>query len=160
MHKYRNQIIVVLGLFGAFLVAALTILGGISVEMEITVEPEGSGVIQGSRSYRPGQEARLIPRPAPGFVFYGWEEGKELISKEELNFRAWENKRITARFYSLEKVRSEILNLHSVPEEGGVIEVQDYPDHSQKLLFWPNLHTPMNLPTGLLKAGRSALIVN
>ncbi len=134
MLKYRSQIIVVLGMFLAFLVAALTILGGISVEMEITVEPEGSGVIQGSRSYRPGQEAHLTPRPAPGFVFYGWEKQEdELNLQEQLIFRAWEKREITAHFYSLEKVRSEILNLQSVPEDGGVIEVQDYPDHPQKL---------------------------
>ncbi len=136
MGRYKSQIMVVLGLFLAILIAVVAFLGGVKVDVEITVVPPGAGEVEGQGEYGSGKRVVLKAHPEEGYVFYQWvQKGERFARDPEHAFQIWENKRLEAQFLTIEGVLQDHIQISSRPENGGTVEVETYNAHPSKILL-------------------------
>jgi len=88
--------------------------------IDVITPPEGGGSITGEGAYKEGDEVTLTAKLDEGYVFIGWYENGELVSKEPIyTFIADSDKNLEARF---EKEAATVYDVSIVvePAEGGV----------------------------------------
>lgn len=65
----------------------------------VSVEPEGSGTVQGAGNYRQGQEAVLAAQESEGWLFTAWtEQGETVEASPEYRFVVDRDRTLAARF--------------------------------------------------------------
>ncbi len=87
--------------FAAAFVAAALLAPGCAEEhqVELAVEPEEGGRVDGAGSYEYETLVTLEAEPAEGYVFAGWSEDGESVSEEKVyQFEVVEDRNLTALF--------------------------------------------------------------
>ncbi len=136
MHPYKSQIMVVLGLFLAILIAVIAFLGGVKVEVDINVTPPGAGQVEGEGRYNSGKEVTIKAQPNQGYVFYEWiKKGERFAVAPEHSFQIWEKKNLEARFLTVDEILGEIIQVSVTPEGAGTVEVEPYDAHASKIVL-------------------------
>ncbi len=136
MHRYKSQIMVILGLFLAILIAVIAFLGGVKVEVMITVNPPGAGQIEGEGRYSSGKEVTINAQPNEGYVFYEWiKKGERFAVSPNYSFKIWEKKDLEARFLTVDEVREKIIRVSVTPEAAGTVETEPYDAHASKIVL-------------------------
>ncbi len=73
--------------------------------VEVSSEPELSGLVSGGGNYRSGEEATVQAKEKNGYVFDLWKENGEMLSEEAVySFEVDKDRRLTA-YYTLEEKR-------------------------------------------------------
>ena len=86
----------------------------------VTVEPEGSGTIEGDGGYSYGDHCTLIATAKPGYVFSKWtEDGSQVSTNATYDFDVTGNRNLVAHFNNVDYTITAIAE----PEEGGSVSV-------------------------------------
>lgn len=97
----------------------------------VSVEPEGSGTVQGAGNYRQGQEAVLAAQESEGWLFTAWtEQGETVEASPEYRFVVDRDRTLAARF----AVRCIITLLPGLEGAGTATGAGAYPYGSQVTL--------------------------
>ncbi|GEM_PF-2112381 len=139
MQRYRSQIIVVLGLFLAILIAVFAFIGGVKVEVEVTIVPSEAGEVEGEGRYGSGKEVTIKAIANPGYIFYEWRKrGERFATEPEHSFQIWERKRLEAQFMTVEEVIEDLIAVSAEPSHGGTVSAEPYEAHPSKITLSAN----------------------
>ena len=84
-----------------------------SYEIEVEVEPEGTGSVTGAGTYADGAQATLEAEPAWGYAFSHWSEDGEVVTDDPVyTFEVTEHRELVAHF----EVARYTLTIEDSPE--------------------------------------------
>ena len=75
----------------------------------ITASDINEGTVSGSGTYKEGQEVTAIAVPSDGYIFKGWKQGNEIVSKDATyKFYPGEDSQLVAVFEKVEPLQASI----------------------------------------------------
>lgn len=118
--------------------------------LNLTVDPDGAGEVEGDPFYELGELAKLKAKPNSGYAFVGWFQNELLVSDDpNFQFNMTGNKELIGRFAEGFRVDTSSVPPHAGTTMGGGVHpagtsvtLEAIPTPGYVFLYWADVNAP------------------